>query len=76
MAVADLIKYALSLEKASGAVVGTDSLDVLKQNIELVRNFKPLSAERMQEIRMSLVPFNNSKDLEWMQPGYRDGGWS
>jgi len=76
LAVADLIKYALSLEKASGAVVGTDSLDVLKKNIELVKNFKPLSAQRMEELRMSLAPFNNSKELEWMQPGYRDGHWS
>ena len=76
VAVPDLINYALSLEKASGAVVGMDGMTVLKQNIELVRNFKPLSPQRMEELRMSLAPFNNSKELEWMQPGYRDGAWS
>ncbi len=72
----DLIRYALSLKNANGAVVGTDNMKVLKDNIELVRNFKNLSPARMEEIRMSLSPFYRNKNLEWLQKGYQDGKWS
>ena len=71
----DLIKYALSLKNVNGAVIGTDSMDVLKDNIELIRTFKPFDKERMDEIRMSLSPFFKNKNLEWMHHKYHDGLW-
>ena len=39
----DLIKYALSLKYVNGVVIGMDSMAVLKENIELLKTFKPLT---------------------------------
>jgi predicted aldo/keto reductase-like oxidoreductase len=72
----DLINYALSLKDVNGAVIGMDSMKVLKENIELMRSFKPLNKEKMDEIRMSLSPFYQNKELDWMQDGYHDGLWT
>jgi hypothetical protein len=69
----DLIRYALSLEKPHVAVIGTDSLEVVKKNRELLLNFSPMSPEEMQKIRGDLEPFFAGKNVPWMQPGYRDG---
>ncbi len=69
----EMIRYALSLEHITSAVVGTDSLDVLKENIETIKNFKPLPQQKMDELHVKLSPFYNHKNLAWMQPGYVDG---
>jgi len=69
----DLIQYALNLEHVSAAVIGTDGMDVLKKNIQLVKNFKPMSTSKMQQMNSRLKPFFKSKDLEWMNPHYTDG---
>jgi len=71
-----LVNYALSLPAISCAVIGQDSVDVLKANIEIIRNFKPLPKEEMDRIRTALVPFYNNKKLEWLQPHYTDGQYS
>ncbi|WP_372949833.1 aldo/keto reductase [Mariniphaga sp.] len=69
----ELVKYALSLKEVTAAVIGTDSVDVLNKNIATLQSFKPLSDERMQELRAQLDPFYRSNKLPWMQPGYHDG---
>ena len=69
----ELLRYALSLEHVTAAVVGTDSLDVLTQNIELAKDFKELSPQEMARMANILEPFFTSRKLAWMQPGYRDG---
>ena len=69
----ELIHYALSLDHISAAVVGMDSLAILKDNIDLIHNFQPLSAPRMEEIRVKLTPFYGHEQLAWMKPGYEDG---
>ncbi len=68
-----LIRYALSLPQANGAVISMQSLDVMKQNIALLRSFQPMSEAEMQGMAAALEPFYRSEQLEWMQPGYRDG---
>ena len=68
-----LIRYALSLEHVSAASIGMDSMEVLRSNIELIRDFKPLPDTEMQEMQLALEPFFGNRDLEWMRPGYRDG---
>lgn len=70
-----LIKYSLSLDHLSAANVSNGNLDILKANLEILRNFKPLPAEEMQNLRGQLSPFFRSKELPWMQPGYQDGQW-
>jgi aryl-alcohol dehydrogenase-like predicted oxidoreductase len=69
----ELVKYALSLKEVTAAVIGTDSLDVLNKNIATLQSFKPLSDERMQELRAQLDPFYRSNKLPSLQPGYHDG---
>jgi len=69
----ELIRYALSLQHVNAAVIGIDSMDVLKKNIDLVRNFKPMTSKEMIKTTIALQPFFGSKSLAWMQPGYTDG---
>lgn len=68
-----LLRYALSLDGISTAVVGTDSVEVLQKNIETIKNFNPLDDEEMESMRLALAPYYQHKNLEWMQPGYVDG---
>jgi aryl-alcohol dehydrogenase-like predicted oxidoreductase len=69
----DLIRYALSLEKPHVAVIGTDSLEVVEKNRELLKNFSPMNPQEMAEIKEQLKPFFAGRDVPWMQPGYSDG---
>jgi aryl-alcohol dehydrogenase-like predicted oxidoreductase len=68
-----LVRYALSLEHVTAAVIGTDSLDVLRQNLELVRSFEPLGTAEMERISRDLRPFFDSRQLPWLHEDYRDG---
>lgn len=69
----ELVRYALSLDGVTAAVIGTDSLEVLKDNIATISSFEPLTNEKMKELHVKLDPFFQSNDLPWMQPGYYDG---
>jgi len=73
LAAADLIRYALTLPLVHAAVVGTDSVDVVRKNAALLRDFRPLSPEEMAKLTVKLEPFFAGSQLPWMQPGYRDG---
>jgi len=73
LAPADLIRYALSLPKVDGAVISMQNLEVMKQNIALLRSFKAMSEAEMKDMAIALEPFYRSENLDWMQPGYRDG---
>ena len=73
--VPDLIRYALSLNHVDSAVIGIDSIEVLKENIGILKGFKRLPKERMLELKTALQPFYRSKKLPWMSPSYRDGQW-
>jgi hypothetical protein len=68
-----LIRYALSLENVSAAVIGIDSLDVLKKNIAFAKNFQKMSPAEKQKMTLALKPFFQSKELFWMSPSYTDG---
>jgi len=72
----DLIKYALSLKGPDVVVIGLDSIDVVKSNLEILRNFKPMDEARMKELAQELTPFYNHENLPWMQPGYSDGNYA
>jgi len=73
LAPADLIRYSLTLPLVHAAVVGTDSLDVVRKNAALLRDFRPLSPEEMAKLTVKLEPFFAGSHLPWMRPGYRDG---
>lgn len=68
----DLIRYALSLPDVTAAVVGTDSLEVVQANVDLLRTFTPMSEDEKAQIRLSLAPFYRGRKLPWMDPSYRD----
>jgi len=70
---AELLRYALSLEHVTAAVIGTDSLEVVRQNTELIKSFERMSAAEMERIAGTLEPLFAGRRLAWMQPGYRDG---
>ncbi len=70
---ADLIRYALTLPLVHCAVVGTDSVEVVRKNAALLRAFRPLSPEEMTRLAVKLEPFYAGAALPWMRPGYRDG---
>jgi hypothetical protein len=72
----DLVKYALSLKGPDGIVVGMDSMEVVKSNLEILRNFTPMDEEKMKEMAIQLTPFYNHKNLPWMKQGYCDGNWT
>jgi hypothetical protein len=57
----------------TAVLVGTDSMDVLRENIGLLSNFTPFTSERMNELHVALDPFYNNKSLPWLHPAYRDG---
>lgn len=69
----ELVRYALSLEGITAANIGMDSKEVIDKNIEIIKNFEPLSSEKMNELHVKLQPFYNSKSLPWMQANYYDG---
>jgi aryl-alcohol dehydrogenase-like predicted oxidoreductase len=73
LAASDLLRYALTLPHVHSAVVGTDSVEVVRKNAALLRNFRPLSPEEMRDLSVKLSPFFAGSRLPWMQPGYRDG---
>ena len=68
-----LVRYALSLPQAHGAIIAMQNLDVMKANINILKTFKAMSKDEMDSMAMALAPFYRSSKLEWMQPGYRDG---
>ncbi|HSO86204.1 MAG TPA: aldo/keto reductase [Draconibacterium sp.] len=69
----DLIRYALSLKGVTAAVVGIDKKELVTENAEIVKKFKPFDEEKMKSLRAEMEPFYKSKTLPWMQPGYFDG---
>ena len=71
----DLVKYALSLDGPDALVLGMDSMDVVKSNLSILRNFQQLPPERMKELALQLAPFYRHENLPWMQKRYHDGNW-
>lgn len=71
----DLIRYALSLKGSDAIVLGMDSLAILKTNIEILRNFKPMDEAKMKGMAYQLTPFYKHENLPWMESGYCDGNY-
>ena len=72
----DLINYALSLKGPDLIELGMDSIDVVKSNLEILRNFKPMDEAKMKELAQELTPFYNHENLPWMEDGYCDGNYA
>ena len=73
LAASDLVQYAFALDHFDIVNIGHDSLDVLKANLAMLKEFKPLEEQKMEELRVALDPFYRHENLPWMNPGYIDG---
>jgi len=73
--VTDLVRFSLSVPGPHGVVVGVDSLEVVKSNLEILRNFTPMDEDQMEQFAHTLNPFFKGEDLQWMNKSYRDGYW-
>jgi aryl-alcohol dehydrogenase-like predicted oxidoreductase len=47
----EALSFAMSLPGVSTTISGMDSMRVLDQNLEILRNFKPLSDQQISELR-------------------------
>ncbi|MCJ7446954.1 MAG: aldo/keto reductase [Bacteroidales bacterium] len=74
--VKELVRFALSLEGPDGIAVGMDSKKVVDSNLEILRNFKPMTADEKLKFAMLLSPYFRHENLPWMKAGYHDGYWS
>lgn len=73
--VAELVRFALSLDGPDGIVVGMDSKKVVQSNLNLLRTFKPMNDEEKSKYATVLSPYFRHENLEWMTTGYHDGYW-
>jgi len=73
IAAEDLVRYALSLPLVHSAVVGTDSVEVVRRNAELLKDFRPLAPSEMKALAVKIEPFMAGNHSPWMQSGYHDG---
>jgi len=69
----ELLRYALSLDHVSAAVVGTDSVEVVRKNADLLRTFKKMTPEEMSRIAVKVKPLFAARSFDWQKPGYCDG---
>lgn len=57
----EALSYAMSVTGVSTTISGMDSMEVLDQNLEILRNFKPLSEKQMSELREHGRQFNDGR---------------
>jgi aryl-alcohol dehydrogenase-like predicted oxidoreductase len=57
----EALSYAMSVPGVSTTISGMDSIAVLDQNLEILRNFKPLSEKQMSELREHGRHFNDGR---------------
>jgi len=70
----ELLRYAMSLPVAV-TICGMDSLDVLRQNLGIVRGFKPMAPKEMQELSQRCKSFAADGHLELFKTTKKyDGG--
>jgi aryl-alcohol dehydrogenase-like predicted oxidoreductase len=57
----EALSYAMSVPGVSTTISGMDSMGVLDQNLEILRNFKPLGDKQMAELREHGRQFNDGR---------------
>ena len=57
----EALSYAMSVPGVSTTISGMDSMAVLDQNLEILRNFKSLSEKQMSELREHGRQFNDGR---------------
>jgi uncharacterized protein len=57
----EALTFAMSLPGVSTTISGMDSMGVLDQNLEILRNFKPLSEQQISELRSYAKQFDDGR---------------
>lgn len=57
----EALSFAMSLSGVSTTISGMDSMAVLDQNLKILRDFKPLTAEQMDALRAHGKQFNDGR---------------
>jgi aryl-alcohol dehydrogenase-like predicted oxidoreductase len=57
----EALSFAMSLPGVSTTISGMDSMRVLDQNLEILRNFKPLSEQQIGELRSYAKQFDDGR---------------
>ena len=57
----EALSYAMSVPGVSTTISGMDSMGVLDQNLEILRNFRPLEAKQMELLREHGRQFNDGR---------------
>ena len=57
----EALTFAMSLPGVSTTISGMDSMGVLDQNLEILRNFKPLSEEQINALRFYAKEFDDGR---------------
>lgn len=57
----EALSYAMSVPGVSTTISGMDSIAVLDQNLEILRNFKPLSEKQMSQLREHGKQFSDGR---------------
>ena len=57
----EALTFAMSLPGVSTTISGMDSMRVLDQNLEILRNFKPLSEQQIGELRSYAKQFDDGR---------------
>jgi uncharacterized protein len=57
----EALTFAMSLPGVSTTISGMDSMGVLDQNLEILRNFKPLSEQQIGELRSYAKQFDDGR---------------
>lgn len=63
---ADCIRYAMSLP-TTVVISGMDRMEVLKQNIETARRFRPMTEPEFTELLARTAPVGNAGQYEWFK---------
>jgi predicted aldo/keto reductase-like oxidoreductase len=57
----EALSYAMSLPGVSTTISGMDSMNVLNQNLEILRSFKPLTEKQISELRVHGKQFEDGR---------------
>jgi uncharacterized protein len=57
----EALTYAMSLPGVATTISGMDSMGVLNQNLEILRNFKPLTEEQITDLRSYAKRFDDGR---------------
>jgi len=57
----EALSYAMSVPGVSTTISGMDSMAVLDQNLAILRNFQPLDAKKMAELRQHGAQFSDGR---------------